>query len=166
MTEPKSSIADLQDEGFVDAQFGMPTNFAAAGGYLDKVRTSAALWVEQKCGAAPYAAMDSATYAGDCARQAEVQYASMVLFRRRYAFYESNAARGDNKDEAMVLKELRAKADEALQGAMYWLGEALRAAGLDDSGLYDGTGFASGVVETGRYPPGWTPNWPTQAGCP
>lgn len=162
MTDPKSSIADLQDEGFVDAQFGMPANFATLGGYLDKVRQSAALWVEQKCGAPVYAALPAGSYTEDCARQAEVQYASMVLFRRRYAFYESNAARGDNKDEAMVLKELRAKADDALQSALYWLGEALRAAGVDDAGLYDGTGLASGVVETGRY----SLNWPgNSVGC-
>lgn len=153
MTDPKSSIADLQDEGFIAAQFGVPANFDAVGGYLDKVRQSAALWVEQKCTPAAYAAMPAGSYAEDCARQAEVQYASMVLFRRRYAFYESNAASGNNKDEAMVLKELRAKADEALQSAMYWLGEALRASGQDDSGLYDGSGMASGFVETGRFTP-------------
>lgn len=153
MTTPKATIADLQDEGFVAAQFGMPADFdAPATGYLARVLKSASLWVEQKCGPSVYGAMPTDSYAEDSARQAEVQYASMVLFRRRYAYYESNAAIGSSKDEAMVLAELRRKADAALQNALYWLGESLRASDVDDSSLYDGSGMAAGVVETGRYP--------------
>lgn len=153
MSAPKATIADLQDEGFTAAQFGMPADFATSTGYLARVLKSASLWVEQKCGAAVYAAMVDGSYAEDSARQAEVQYAAMVLYRRRYAYYESNAASGSNKDEAMVLAELRRQAEAALQNALYWLGEALRASNVDDSGLYDGSGMAAGTVETGRYPP-------------
>jgi hypothetical protein len=153
MNEPKASIADLQDEGFTATQFGGPADFATpATGYLARVLKSASLWVEQKCGPVVYAAMPTGSYAEDSARQAEVQYASMVLFRRRYAYYESNAVSGNNKDEAMVLAELRRKEDGALQSALYWLGEALRASDVDDSNLYDGSGLSAGVVETGRYP--------------
>lgn len=154
MSAPKATIADLQDEGFTASQFGMPADFdTPASGYLARVLKSASLWVEQKCGATVYGTMPAGSYAEDSARQAEVQYSSMVLFRRRYAYYESNAASGSNKDEAMVLAELRRKAEAALQNALYWLGEALRASGVDDSTLFDGTGLAAGVVETGRYPP-------------
>lgn len=156
MSNSKATVADLQDEGFVDAQFGVPADFATpTTGYLARVLTSAGLWVEQKCGAAVYAAMPSGSYAEDCARKAEVQYASAELFRRRYSFVEGSAASASNKDQSMVLAELRKKAAEALQDATYWLGEACRAAGVDDAPLYDGSGLASGIVETGRYPLGF-----------
>lgn len=153
MNTPKATIADLQDEGFVSSQFGMPEDFDTPTiGYLARVLKSASLWVEQKCGPAVYAAMPEGSYAEDSARQAEVQYAAMVLYRRRYAYYEGNAASGNNKDEAMVLAELRRQAEAALQNALYWLAESLRASGVDESSLFDGSGLASGVVETGRYP--------------
>lgn len=152
MSDPKASIDDLKDEGFTTSQFGSPADFDAAAGYLAKVLKSAGLWVEQKLGAATYAALVQDTYAWDCARQAEVGYASAELYRRRYAFVESNASSALAKDQAMVLTELRRKAAEALDNAKYWLGECLRASGVDDSTLYDGTGLATGVVETGRYP--------------
>lgn len=154
MSDPKATINDLLDEGFVDSQFGMPADWAAAGtGYLARVLASASLWVEQKCGAPAYAALADGSYAEDCARHAEVQYASMVLFRRRYAVYDGNAAAGLNKDVSMLLAELRKKAQEAQQNAVYWLGEAMRASGVSDDALYDGTGMASGVVETGVFRP-------------
>lgn len=151
MSTPKSSAADLQDEGFTAAQFG---NLSAADflTYLGRVVTSAGLWVEQKVTPAAYVAMDPQSYAEDCARKAEVNYAASVLFRRRVVFYEANAASATAKDQAMVLAELRKHADMRLQDANYWLGEALRAMGVDESTLYDGTGVTSGFVETGRYP--------------
>ncbi|TPG50663.1 hypothetical protein EAH75_04285 [Rhodanobacter glycinis] len=151
MSTPKATTDDLKDEGFIAIQFGglSDSDFVI---YLGKVLQSASLWVEQKCTAAAYAAATLSTYAGDCAQKAEVNYASAVLFRRRVVFYESNAASGNNKDEAMVLAELRKHADMRLQDATYWLGEAMRAMGVDESGLYDGTGVTSGFVETGRYP--------------
>jgi hypothetical protein len=152
MSDPKASIDDLKDEGFTTSQFGSPADFDASTGYLAKVLKSAGLWVEQKLGAATYATLAQDTYAWDCARQAEVGYASAELYRRRYAFVESNASSALAKDQAMVLTELRRKAAEALDNAKYWLGECLRASGVDDSTLYDGTGLATGVVETGRYP--------------
>lgn len=151
MTTPKATSADLQDEGFTADQFG-GLDGTAFTAYLTKVITSASLWVEQKCTPAAYAAAASTTYAGDCAQKAEVNYAAAVLFRRRVAFYESNASSGNNKDEAMVLAELRKHADLRLQDAKYWLGEAMRAMGIDETELYDGTAVASGFVETGRYP--------------
>jgi hypothetical protein len=64
---------------------------------------------------------------------------------------EAAATAGLGKDQSPVLRELRGKADEALQNASYWLGEALRASGVDDGALYAGSGLASGTVETGRY---------------
>lgn len=151
MSTPKATTNDLKDEGFIAVQFGglSDSDFAA---YLGKVLQSASLWVEQKCTAAAYASADSSTYAGDCAQKAEVGYASAVLFRRRIVFYESNAVSGNNKDEAMVLAEMRKHADARLQDANYWLGEAMRALGIDESTLYDGTAVTSGFVETGRYP--------------
>ncbi|MGN6235001.1 hypothetical protein [Dyella sp.] len=152
MSEPKASVDDLKDEGFTASQFGSPTDFdTAATGYLAKVLKSAGLWVEQKLGAPTYAALVDSTYAWDCARQAEVGYASAELYRRRYTFVESNASSALAKDQAMVLTELRRRAAEALDNAKYWLGEAMRASGVDDSALYDGSGLATGVVETGRY---------------
>lgn len=151
MSTPKASVSDLQDEGFTASQFG---TLASADflTYLGKVLTSASLWVEQKCTAAAYALMPAGSYAEDCAAKAEVNYSAAVLFRRRVVFYEANAASGNNKDEAMVLAELRKHADLRLQDANYWLGEAMRAMGVDESTLYDGTGVTSGFVETGRYP--------------
>lgn len=151
MSTPKATTNDLKDEGFVAAQFGN-LNDSDFTVYLTKVLQSASLWVEQKCTAAAYAAADTTTYAGDCAQKAELNYASAVLFRRRVVFYESNATSGNNKDEAMVLAELRKHADLRLQDANYWLGEAMRAMGVDESTLYDGTAVTSGFVETGRYP--------------
>lgn len=156
MSTPKASTSDLQDEGFTAAQFGTLAS-ADFTTYLGKVITSASLWVEQKCTAAAYAAMPVGSYAEDCARKAEVAYSAAVLFRRRVVFYEGNAAGGNNKDEALVLTELRKHADLRLQDANYWLGEAMRAMGVDESELYDGTGVTSGFVETGRYPLSTTP---------
>lgn len=150
MITPKSTTADLLDEGFAPAQFGQTDDGFSA--YLLKVLQSAGLWVEQKCGAPVYAAMVSGGYAEDCAKRAEVAYCCTVLFRRRYAFVDANAVSGLNKDQSMLLAELRKKEADALQDANYWLGEAMRASGVDDSGLYDGTGLSSGTVETGRYP--------------
>jgi hypothetical protein len=156
MGTPKASIADLQDEGFNAIQFGS-LSAADFQAYLTKVITSASLWVEQKCGASSYAAMPPGSYAEDGARQAETNYAAAVLFRRRIVFYEANAAVGNNKDEALVLAELRKHHDARLQDANYWLGEAMRAMGVDESTLYDGTAVVSGFVETGRYPLSTTP---------
>lgn len=153
MSTPKATIADLKDEGFVASQFGGAPDFeTATTGVLARVLVSAGLWVESKCGVAAYAAMPDGSYAEDCARKAEVMYASAVLFRRRYTFVESNASRAMDKDNATVLAELRRKADTALQDATYWLGEALRASGVDDAALYGGSALATGIVETGRYP--------------
>lgn len=153
MGTPKATIADLTDEGFTTSQFGGAPDFETpTTGYLGKVLVSAGLWVESKCGAAVYAALPAGSYAEDCARKAEVMYASAVLFRRRYTFVESNASSAMAKDNASVLAELRRKADTALQDATYWLGEALRASGVDDAALYGGSALATGIVETGRYP--------------
>ncbi len=165
MGTPKATTADLQDEGFTATQFG---GLAAADflAYLTRVITSASLWVEQKCTAAAYAAMPAGSYAEDSARQAETNYAAAVLFRRRIVFYEANAASGNNKDEAMVLAELRKHHDARLQDANYWLGEAMRAMGIDESTLYDGTGVVSGFVETGRYPLSTTPGALPPPGSP
>lgn len=151
MSTPKATSDDLLDEGFMPMQFGKSSD-AEFKTYLDKVLVSAGLWVEAKCGASLYAAMPGGSYAEDCARKAEVAYASAELFRRRYTFVEANASSALAKDQAMVLAELRKKAADAVQDASYWLGEALRAIGVDDTGLYAGTGLSSGVVETGRYP--------------
>lgn len=150
MTTPKATHDDLLDEGFMAVQF----NVAAADftPWLDKVLKSAALWVEQKCGATVYADMPSESYAEDSARKAEVAYASAVLYRRRYTAVDASVTNGLQKDQAMLLAELRKKEADAVQDANYWLGEAMLASGLDDTGLYAGTGLASGVVETGRYP--------------
>lgn len=151
MTAPKATHDDLLDEGFAAIQF----NVAIAADFntwLDKVLVSAGLWVEQKCGAAVYAALPAGSYAEDCARKAEVGYASSVLYRRRYAAVDAAVTNGLQKDQAMLLAELRKKETAALQDANYWLGESMRASGVDDAGLYDGSGLASGVVETGRYP--------------
>lgn len=153
MSDPKASLQDLLDEGFTASQFGMPADFdTASTGYLARVMKSASLWVEQKCTAAIYAAMPTGSYAEDAARQAEVAYASAELFRRRYTFMDGNASSALAKDQAMVLTELRKRAADALQTAQYWLGEAIRASGADDSDTYDGSGMATGMVETGRYP--------------
>jgi len=150
MTTPKATHDDLLDEGFTAIQFGVvDANFNA---WLDKVLLSAALWVEQKCGAPVYAAMPAGSYAEDCARKAEVAYASSVLYRRRYTAVDTAVTNGLQKDQAMLLAELRKKETAALQDATYWLGEAMRASDVDDAGLYDSSGLASGVVETGRYP--------------
>jgi hypothetical protein len=153
MSDPKASVQDMKDEGFTASQFGSPADFdTATTGYLAKVLKSAGLWVEQKMGVATYAALPVGSYAEDCARQAEVGYATAELYRRRYTFVESNASSALAKDQAMVLTELRRRAAEALQTALYWLGEGMRASGVDDGAVYDGSGLASGVVETGRYP--------------
>lgn len=153
MSDPKASVQDLKDEGFNASQFGSPADFdTATTGYLAKVLKSAGLWVEQKMGVATYASLPAGSYAEDCARQAEVGYATAELYHRRYTFVESNASSALAKDQAMVLTELRRRAAEALQTALYWLGEGMRASGVDDGAVYDGSGLASGVVETGRYP--------------
>lgn len=150
MTTPKATHDDLLDEGFTAIQFNVVIDFNA---WLDKVLQSAALWVEQKCGAAVYAALPVDSYAEDCARKAEVAYASAVLYRRRYTAVDTAVTNGLQKDQAMLMAELRKRETSALQDANYWLGEALSASGLDDTTILDGTGLASGVVETGRYPP-------------
>lgn len=150
MSTPKASTDDLQDEGFVAAQFGQDESTFVA--YLTRVLVSASLWVEQKCTPVVYALLDVSTYAGDSARRAEVAYCSAVLFRRRYAQVDAAVVNGLNKDQALLLAELRKKEADALQDATYWLGESLRAAGVDDAALYDGSAMASGTVETGRYP--------------
>lgn len=150
MTTPKATTADLLDEGFTAVLFGVvDADFST---WLARVLKSAGLWVEQKCGVAVYAAMPADSYAEDCARKAEVAYASAVLFRRRYTNVDSSVVNGLQKDQAMLLAELRKKEAAALLDANYWLGEAMRASGVDDAGLYDGSGVTSGVVETGRYP--------------
>ncbi|HET6805320.1 MAG TPA: hypothetical protein VFH59_07775 [Frateuria sp.] len=150
----KASINDVLDEGFNTQQFGAPGDWSdPATGYLARVLANAGRWVEAKMGAPVYAALAADSYANDCAAKAEVQYASAELFRRRYAFVEAGASAGMNKDQATLLAELRRKSAEALQNATYWLGEALRASGVDDGVVYEGSGLASGMVETGRYPP-------------
>lgn len=151
MSTPKTTHEDLLDEGFTAIQFNL-VPAADFNAWLEKVLLSAGLWVEQKCGVAVYAAMPADSYAEDCARKAEVAYASAVLYRRRYTAVDTSVTNGLQKDQAMLLAELRRKETAALQDANYWLGEAMRASGVDDAGLYDGTGLASGVVETGRYP--------------
>ncbi|NMW23478.1 hypothetical protein HFP05_03405 [Rhodanobacter denitrificans] len=151
MTAPKATHDDLLDEGFTAIQFNMvaAVDFNT---WLDKVLLSASLWVEQKCGVTVYAALPAGSYAEDCARKAEVAYASAVLYRRRYIAVDTSVTNGLQKDQAMLLAELRRKETAAQQDANYWLGEAMRASGVDDAALYDGSGMASGVVETGRYP--------------
>lgn len=160
MSTPKATTDDLLDEGFVASQFAQSDDDAFKT-YLSKVLQSASLWVEQKCSAAIYATLVTSTYAFDCAVKAEVAYSSSVLFRRRYAVVDAAVVNGLNKDQAALLAELRKKESDAQQDATYWLGEAMQATGTDDSGLYDGSGMASGIVETGRYP---SPN--RAVGCP
>lgn len=150
MSTAKSTTQDLLDEGFRPEQFGSPATWA--GTYLGDLVAEAGRWVEAQLGAAVYGGVSSDTYAFDCCVKAEVQYASMVLWRRRAKFMDGAAQVGLEGTAYLDRREMLAHAEDARQNAVYWLGEAARALGVDPPAISAGGGISVGYTETGRFP--------------
>jgi len=149
----KATIADVQNEGFQNAMFGAPPDFAASGGVIDTLLKRASNWAAQKIGTANYSSTNSGTYLFDCLVNAEIAYCSERLWRRRAAFIDGAASISlDGRDRSAMLKEAYALSDAAADDRTFWIGEAGRVLGLDVQDDIAGTGISTGIVETGMLP--------------
>ncbi len=142
-----ATIADLTAYGFQKEQFGNPSDWSDASGYLDGILDDANAWARPAVGASVY---DTAESAGSgtnwqAIRQAEKYYGVAELWRRRSAFIDSAAAgsEGDNTEAAIARYE--ATAERYHKMAVQALA---RVSGDDPS---SGSGVAFGHVQTGPY---------------
>src|SRR4051812_5918932 len=112
----KATAQDVQDEGFVAAQFGV---LSAGGGttYVTTLLTRASQWAQQRLTAANYALATtggSYAYAFDALVRAEVAYVSQVLWTRRAVFIDSNVTQQLQDDKrAAQWKQAMANAESA-----------------------------------------------------
>lgn len=157
----KATAINLLDEGFRKEQFGvsLDSDFSGASEkYLEQVLLRAELWAKYKLGDAAYASatVNGATTALQHAFHqiviAETKYAAALLWDRRAKFSDSGAAISLQNMEYLNRREYIAHATSAMDCAERALAEAAIALGISLDAIIEGSGFAVGHVETGRYP--------------
>lgn len=149
---PKVTIQDVTDAGFNAKQFGTPADWAATGtGYVARVITEAAVLVEDRVGAAAYAAATKESQPAQFQRlrRAELCAVKAELWRRRAAFLDANAfsALEGNPSASTERKSYLQHAEDA-EGCML-SNIDLFLSGGDVTAL--GSGARIGVVETGPF---------------
>ncbi len=122
----KATIQDILDAGFREAQFGTPPDWTDEDGYLARVLADASTWAQVLYGSG----YDAVTVLTDPAahhrlRQAELCYASGVLWKRRAAFIDSNAASALDNLVHADRREFEAQAARAFECAEDWLAQAI-----------------------------------------
>ena len=147
----KATVQRLKDEGWRADQFGGALDVPAFDAYLQAAIDEAGRWAAAKCGAA-YAGIDSPSYAFDCLARAETCAASAQLWKRRAAFIDSGASSDRQNPLYLERREYLAHGETAWACALANLTDALGEIGVDPTGLGDWTAFATGTVESGRYP--------------
>lgn len=142
----KAVIQDVVDIGFRAEQFGTPADFAAPGGYVERVLDDAATWAEGEVGAAAYAA---ATGLGALRlKKAELCFVRAELWSRRAGFIDSNSQQALENGAYLNRREYEEQAAKARECMAYWIEEFLTDGRADEVG----SALTAGVVETGRLP--------------
>ncbi len=138
---PKVTAADIIARGFRGEQFGLtPGDAVAFAAYLDPLLEDAGTWASHQYGAAYASALHL-----DALRlkNAEAEWVTAELWRRRIAFVDGNAAFAlENDERATVYAKL---ASEAAASAETWLLLASTATGTL------GSSIGGVVVESGRH---------------
>lgn len=139
----KATPADVETLGFAKEQFGSPSDWNAAAGYLQDILDDVALEVRDEVGATVYDAASSGTLNFKRIKTAEAYFAAAELWRRRKQYLE--AAGAGNYTEA-VDAQMRNCADSAA---------AAEAKAREELALVTteptGSGVKVGYVETGPY---------------
>ncbi len=139
----KAAPADVENLGFAKEQFGSPSDWNAAGGYLQDILDDVALEVKDEVGATVYDAASSGTLNFKRIKTAEAYFAAAELWRRRNQFFESAGAVSNSETDYLKQREFLSHATAAEAKAREEL--ALVTAEPTDSGV------KVGYVETGPY---------------
>lgn len=143
----------LRDEGWRVEQFGGALTSPQFDAYLGDLCAEAGRWAAHHVGAG-YASLPVGGYLTDLVQHAEVAYCAGRLWKRRASFFDSS---GQRELESPAQAERRAYLDHAahaMECAERLLADALSALGLPTDGLgADWAGMATGIVETGPFPP-------------
>lgn len=142
----KVTIQMVEDAGFRPEQFGTPADWSTASiGYLARAIQDAERWVRARVGDSVYdAAVEG--FALDRLTAAEFARLTCLLWRRRAAFIDSNAASAMDRPGYLERREYEATAAAACARAEAYIVEAL--AGAPDN---YGSGAALTSAESGPY---------------
>lgn len=150
---PKATVQQMKDEGWRVDQFGGALSPSQFDAYLGDLLAEAGRWTAHHVGA-EYALTPSPGYVADLLARAELAFCASRLWKRRASFFD---AAGTHELESPAYAERReylAHAERMMACAESALADALSALGLPTDGLgADWAGMASGMVETGPYPP-------------
>jgi hypothetical protein len=147
---PKATIQNVKDEGFRTEQFGgIGATFDA---YLTPIVDEAGRWTEASLGASLYAAQTNPSRAFDLLKRAEVCYASATLWKRRAAFIDSGATHNMQAPQYLERREYLAHAQAAMDCATSSLSQVMGLLGVSTGALDGVPAFATGYIETGRFP--------------
>lgn len=151
---PKATVQKLRDEGWRVEQFGGALDATQFDAYLGDVLAEAGRWAEHHLGVANYAAVGAGNYVHDILVRAELAFCAARFWKRRASFFDSQAHAELQTSEALERREYLAHAKTMIGCAEAALAEAMQTLGLDPGNLgADWAGMASGIVETGRFPP-------------
>lgn len=121
--------------------------------YLGDLIAEAGRWAAHHVGT-DYTAVPAVGYVHDTLARAELAYAASRLWKRRASFFDAGGQRDLGSPAYAERREYLAHASQMMACAETALAEALQALGLPTDGLgADWAGMATGVVETGPYPP-------------
>lgn len=120
----KVTIQQVDDAGFRAAQFGTPADWATAeNGYVARVIAEAEGWTRGRVGDDAY---DTATgFVQDRLTAAEFAKVACLLWRRRAAFIDSNAASSLDRLAHSDRRQYNEMADAACDRADAYITEAL-----------------------------------------
>lgn len=146
----KAKVTDLIAQGFRSVQFGMQEGDAWSGseGYLATLLGEAGRWAASRVGSA-YATLQDPSYAHDCVKRAEVQFARSELFRRRISFIDSSANLALQNPAHAERRGYERDAASAWDAAIELIEEAQREIGV---AVTTAPVASMCVVESGRFP--------------
>lgn len=147
----QATVQQLRNEGWRVEQFGGALDATQFDAYLGELITEAGRWADHWIAGI---SLPPNSYAADCVRQAELAWCGARLWKRRAAFFDSSAQRELDSPAEAERRAYLEHAQAAMTCAQAALSDALDALGLPTEGLgADWAGMATGIVESGPYPP-------------